>query len=137
MLKTMIVRTIALGTAALLASCATTGQIAEVQEDPAIAKALAGRTAGEPRDCLSLTDTQNSSTYRGTILYRVNSKLTYRNDMNGCPSLTDDRIPVIEVRGSQICRGDIVRLADRMSGAQWGACTFGKFVPYRAGGKGG
>jgi hypothetical protein len=126
--------TITLGTAALLSGCATTGSMVEMQEDPGVTKALAGRTAGEPRDCLSLNDTRQSSTYRGTILYRTSSKLTYRNDMNGCTSLSDDRIPIIEVRGSQICRGDIVRLADRTSGAQWGACTFGNFVPYRAGG---
>lgn len=125
----------ALAAAALLAGCATTGSIAEIREDPGVTKALAGRTPGEPRTCLSLSDTQNSSTYRGTILYRVNRNLTYRNDMNGCTSLTDDRIPIVEVRGSQICRGDIVTLADRATGGQWGACSFGDFVPYRAGGK--
>jgi len=129
----MIRTNMALAAAALLAGCATTGSMAEIQEDPGVTKALAGRTAGEPRACLSLTDTQNSSTYRGTILYRVSGKLTYRNDMNGCLILNDDRIPIVEVRGSQICRGDIMRLADRASGAQWGACTFGDFVPYRTG----
>jgi hypothetical protein len=134
MFKTMIVRGIAVGAAALLSGCATMGQMAERGEDPEVTKALAGKVPGEPRDCLSLVDARSSSSYEGTILYRVSRKLTWRNDMNGCPSLRDDRIPVIEVRGSQICRGDIVRLADRFSGAEWGACTFGKFVPYRGGG---
>lgn len=129
MLKTLST----LATAALLTGCATTGTVAEIQEDPKVTKALAGKVAGEPRDCLSLVDARSSSTYRGTILYRVNRKLIYRNDMNGCLIGNDDRIPVIEVRGSQICRGDIVRFADRTTGAQWGACSFGSFVPYRAG----
>ncbi len=127
MIKTMT----ALAAAALLAGCATTGAVADRPEDPKVTKALAGKTPGEPRDCLSLVDSRASSTYDGTILYRVSRNLTYRNDMNGCPSLGWDRIPVVEVRGSQICRGDIVRLADRTTGATWGACTFGDFVPYR------
>jgi hypothetical protein len=126
--------TIALAT--LLTGCATTGQMAEVREDPGVTKALAGKVAGEPRDCLSLVDARSSATYEGTILYRVSRNLTWRNDMNGCSSLRDDRIPVVEVRGSQICRGDIVRLADRTTGAEWGACTFGNFVPYRTDGSG-
>jgi hypothetical protein len=127
----MVKTIITLGGAALLAGCATTGAAADRPEDPEVTKALAGKVAGEPRDCLSLVDARSSSTYEGTVLYRVSSKLTYRNDMNGCPSLRDDRIPVLDVRGSQICRGDIMRLADRYSGGIWGACSFGKFVPYR------
>jgi len=126
MIRTMF----ALSAVAMLAGCATTGSMAEMQEDPGVTKALAGRTVGEPRTCLSLSDTQNSTVYRGSILYRTSSKITYRNDLNGCQSLTSDRIPIIEVRGSQICRGDIVRLADRINGAEWGACSFGDFVPY-------
>lgn len=127
MIKTMI----ALGSAALIAGCATTGQMAEAKEDPALTKALAGKAAGPPKTCLSLIDARQSDTYDGTILYRVSRNLTYRNDLNGCGNLGYDRIPVVQVYGSQICRGDIVRMVDRTTGSEWGACSFGDFVPYR------
>ncbi len=126
-----MIRTIAaLGAVALLGACATTRSVADAGEDPAVTKALAGRTPGTPRDCLPLSEARQSTTYRGTILYRVSNRLIYRNDMNGCATLTNDRIPIVQVYGSQICRGDIVRLADRFGGGLWGGCSFGSFVPY-------
>ncbi len=114
-----------------LAGCATMTATSERGEDPDVTKALAGKIAGEPRQCLSLQDAQNSSNYEGAMLYRISRSLTWRNDMNGCSSLGRDRIPIIRVYTSEICRGDIVTFADRASGAQFGACTFGDFVPYR------
>ncbi len=127
--------TLPLMTLALLGGCATTGSRAERREDPGIAKALAGRVAGKPQSCLSLIDTQNSSTYDGTILYRVGARTIYRNDLNGCPIAHDDRIPVTHVYSSQICRGDIVTFIDRYSGFPSGGCSYGDFVPYRTAAK--
>jgi hypothetical protein len=114
-----------------LTGCATMTATTERGEDPAVTKALAGKVAGTPKSCLSLRDATNSASYEGTMLYRASRTLTWRNDMNGCPSLGNDRIPVLRVYSSEVCRGDIVTFADRVTGNTTGACTFGDFVPYR------
>ena len=108
---------------------------ATMREEPphanvALEKALAGKVAGTPRDCLSLIDTRDSQTYDGTIVYRINRNLSYVNDLNGCTSLGWSSIPVFDIHGSQICRGDIVRIVDRDGGGPRGSCSVGQFVPY-------
>ena len=128
----MTMRMLPLAAAMVLAGgCATTSAMREARVDPEVEKALAGRIAGKPQQCLRLSDAQESHSYDGAILYRVSRNLTFRNDMNGCPVLGDDRIPVVRVFNSEICRGDIVNFADRVTGAEYGGCTFGDFVPYR------
>ena len=113
-------------------ACATTGAARDQLPDPGIAKALAGKVAGAPLSCISLRDSEQSSTFRGAILYRVNSKLTYLNDLGKCPFLRNDAILVTKVYGSQLCRGDIVNMLDRGSHFPSGSCVFSDFVPYRA-----
>jgi hypothetical protein len=115
----------------LASACATTVVARDETPDPAIAKALSGKVAGKPLSCISLLDAQSSMTYRGAILYRVNSKLTYLNDLGKCPYLRDDNILVTDIHGSQMCRGDIVRMIDRGSRFPSGSCVFSDFVPYR------
>jgi hypothetical protein len=116
----------------LLASsaCATTGSFRNEVPDPAFVKAIAGKIPGTPRSCISVVDMRDSTTYRNAIIYRVNSKLSYVNDLGQCPFLRNDNILVTNIRGSQICRGDIVNMVDRSSAFPSGSCSFGDFVPY-------
>lgn len=116
--------------AALLFCCLGARSATVQPEDPKVTKALAGKVAGEPRDCLWLRDTQSSSTFNGTILYRVNGKLTYRNDANSCSALSDNVIIVTRIYSSQVCRGEILQLLDRTSHFPVGSCSYGQFVPY-------
>jgi hypothetical protein len=112
-------------------ACATTVAARDEVPDPAFAKAIAGKVAGTPRNCISVNDTRESTTFRNAIVYRVNSKLSYVNDLDKCPFLRNDNILVTNVRGSQICRGDIVNMVDRGSGFPSGSCSFGDFIPYQ------
>ncbi|AYJ86303.1 hypothetical protein D3Y57_10435 [Sphingomonas paeninsulae] len=120
-------------TAILLAAsaCATTVAARDEGPDTAFAKAIAGKIAGKPRSCISVTDTRDSTTFRNAIVYRVNSKLSYVNDLGKCPFLRSDYILVTNVRGSQICRGEIVNMVDRGSGFPSGSCSYGDFIPYQ------
>jgi len=128
----MNTKTLTIGLLAAAAACATSASARqEEREDPRVTKALAGKIAGKPQSCLSLRTAGSSRTFNGAVLYRVNRNLTWRNDMNGCPSLNNDRIQIVRVFGSQLCRGDIVSFADRGTGAQFGSCAIGDFVPYR------
>ncbi|WP_293881731.1 hypothetical protein [Sphingomonas sp.] len=114
----------------LLSACATTVAAREEAPDPKLQQALAGKIVGKPKSCIALTDARSSTTYRGAILYRVNSRLSYVNDLGKCPFLRDDNIQVLDVFGSQLCRGDIVRMVDRNSRFPSGSCVFSDFVPY-------
>jgi hypothetical protein len=118
---------------ALVAGSATAGN------DPpgtrsaiALEKKLAGRVIGEPRRCLPARDADIMNVYQGTVLFRRNSKVIYRNDMDGCRILREDDILQTNLYGSaQLCDGDIVQIIDRAGGFGRGACVFGPFVPYR------
>lgn len=93
-------------------------------------RALAGRVAGEPRSCLSLLQTRDSTSYAGTILYRADRNTVYRNDLGGCPELRWDTYPVFNIHGSQLCQGEIVQIVQRGGGFPAGSCVVGPFVPY-------
>jgi hypothetical protein len=116
----------------LLATAGDASQERGTRDRLVVEKALAGKVPGKPRSCLSHQDADGSSVHNTTILFRANSKLVWKNDMNNCPSLREDAILLTQSYGSsQLCRGDIVRLIDRTGGFERGACTFGDFVPYR------
>lgn len=114
---------------ALAASCAT---MAPPRDDSAdIAEALAGKVAEKPRTCIPLDDARGAKVYNDAILYRVSRRLTYVNNAKGCNSFDPDPIFVSEVRGSQLCRGDVMRLVSRVGGFQGSFCILGDFTPYR------
>ncbi len=96
-----------------------------------IAKALEGRVAGEPRNCLSPQESRMSHNYDGAVLFRKNSRVTYLNEMNGCPLLRDGDILKTRLYGSaRLCRGDIAVIIDGAGRYEKGACSYGDFVPY-------
>jgi hypothetical protein len=96
-----------------------------------LAKALVGRSAGKPVDCISLRAANSSQIIDGTaIVYRVGSVLYVNRPRSGASSLVDDDILVTRTTGSQLCRLDTVRLMDRSSRIQSGFVSLGQFVPY-------
>lgn len=111
------------------ASYADHGGAVPAATDDRLERALAGRVAGPPQQCLPINRATQSTVHRGAILYRSGNTV-YRNDLNGCPELNFNTVPVIKVRGSTVCAGEIVQLADRGIGGPVGACSFGPFVPY-------
>jgi hypothetical protein len=116
----------------LLATSSVAADKRGTRDQLAVEKALAGKVPGKPKSCLSSHDSDGSSVHNGTVLFRASSKLVWKNDMNGCPSLREDDILVTQSYGSsQLCRGDLVKFMDRTSLFIRGACTFGDFVPYR------
>ena len=116
-------------TAALLATPA----LAARRDDPdtQLQKALAGRVAGTPTDCISLTSTNSSQIIAGkAIIYRSGGRLYVNEPRSGATSLHDDDILVTRVTGSQLCSIDTVNLVDRASRMERGFVILGKFVPY-------
>jgi hypothetical protein len=121
----------------LLTMLATTAHGAETKPalDPSEAKALEkALEGGEPVSCV---DIRNGTNLRAlgdhTLVYRVSRTLIYRNDLIGtCYGLRMGDALVMNINGSQYCRGDIAKAVDLHSGNLSGTCALGDFVPYRA-----
>jgi hypothetical protein len=99
--------------------------------EAALAKITAGRTAGEPVDCINLRDIRNSEIVPDTgIVYRMNNGTLFVNRPNGGGILGYDDILVTRTYGSRLCRIDIVSLIDRGSRMSSGSVALNDFVPY-------
>ena len=101
------------------------------QEDQ-LAKALAGRTAGPPVDCIRQQDIDSSRIFDHTaILYEMRGGTYYLNrPTGGVESLNWDKILVTDTHTLQLCSIDVVKLYDRAARMQTGFLSLDKFVPY-------
>lgn len=127
--------------AATLSACVAGGEQAagpqamSPRELAALEANLGGKVAGEPVRCIR--NDQGVNTVRVSddiLLYRVSSRLVYRNDLRGhCPGLGRDSDIIVtqSLGGMGPCSGDIIRLVDRTSGISGPSCVLGEFTPYR------
>ncbi len=123
MLKTMFLAAVVLATPAVAAHRDT--------PDVQLQKALEGRVAGKPVNCISLSSTNSSRIIDGkAIIYRVGGRLYVNEPRSGAASLRDDDILVTRTFSSQLCSVDMVRLIDRGSRFFRGFVSLGQFVPY-------
>ena len=133
----LMLSAILIAPAALLAGCGqidSTPKALTEKQAKVLDKQLAGKTPGEPVNCIHNDRSTNLIRVSDDILlYRVSGKLVYKNQLKyGCPGLASDNdIIVTETIGSQYCEGDIVKLVDRTSGMQGPSCSLGEFTPYR------
>ncbi|HEX8446864.1 MAG TPA: hypothetical protein VF649_09645 [Sphingomonas sp.] len=101
--------------------------------DPKLDKALTGKVAGKPVDCISLPRVRSSTTFTkpDSILYRV-GRVSYLNQPAGGCGFRMDPIIVSRTPTTQLCRGDIISVVDRGSRIPMGSCGLGSFTPYTA-----
>lgn len=99
-----------------------------------LARALDGKSPGEPESCVMMNRGTRGLHAVGddVVLYEINSKLVYRNDLMGTCHGLDGNTMVIKPTNNQYCRGDILRVVDTSTGMNMGSCALGSFVPYRA-----
>lgn len=109
----------------MLVACATRS----AERDP-----LAGRTAGEPVNCISLSQSTSPQVVdQNTILYREGAgRRIWRTGPKGaCPALS--RAPVtliVEVFNGPLCRNDRFRVLEPGLSIPSGYCFFTDFTPY-------
>ncbi|MBY0520968.1 MAG: hypothetical protein K2P79_11150 [Sphingomonas sp.] len=126
-------------TASLLALAATGAIAGDTDADRAtrnaarLDKALAGLTPSAPVACIPIANRRYITQAIGdTILYRANSKLTYRNDTSGgCFGAERGDALISQTPDTQLCRGQIMRSVDLRARTDSGSCALGAFVPYR------
>jgi hypothetical protein len=123
MLKAMLLAAVAIATPAVAAH--------RDGPDVQLQKALNGRVAGKPVNCISLTNANSSQIIDGrAIIYRVGGRLYVNEPQSGAASLRDGDILVTRTFGLQLCSIDTVRLIDRGSRFPRGVVFLGPFVPY-------
>lgn len=125
----------AMGGALLLMSCSTGPaeytRTADAQQE--LEKALAGRVAGQPVNCIpSFRSSDMQIIDDWTLLFKQGSTVYLQTPRGGCPGINSHRnILVTYLRGTtQLCSGDINHLFDPVSGIGGGACVFSDFIPY-------
>lgn len=114
----------------LLASAATAAPA--VSGEDQVARALDGRVAGKPTDCLYQRDIRSTRIIdRTAILYEMNNGTIYLNrPTSGASSLNNNYALITDTHSSQLCTIDIVRLYDFISHFETGSLGLGPFVPY-------
>ena len=123
-----------------LAACVTTGAsgLASTADarprltgEQELAKALDGRIAGKPVDCIYLpTITSSHIIDKTAIVYEAGRTLYVNRPRNGAEQLNDSDIMVLNLHSSQLCSIDIVHLHDQTSQFMTGFVNLGDFVPY-------
>jgi len=126
---------VSLASAALLASCSTPAgqQTRSPEAQRELTKALAGRTAGKPVNCIGNFRTSNMQVIDDwTILFREGRTVYVQNPEGGCPGIgRGGNTLVSRLYGTnQLCSGDINHTVDLHTGIGGGSCVFTSFVPY-------
>lgn len=117
---------------ALMAVPALASSSAAERGEAKLAKALTGREAGKPVNCLNLRDIQSTEIFdRTAIVYRTNGNKLYVNRPRiGASSLDKWDVLISKTYSSQLCSIDTVRLWDSGSRMETGFVGLGEFVPY-------
>lgn len=132
-------RTYMIALSVLLVACTSTGLAKDKspaltqKQQTALDKALEGKVAGTKQSCISLTQRADLQVISDDVLlYKAGGTVYLNRVMGPCNGLSSGRTLVTNVFGSQLCRGDIARVADFSSGMLTGSCALGDFVPYKA-----
>lgn len=97
-----------------------------------LARALDGRVAGEPVQCIDLHRIRSSRVISGTaILYDAGNVVYVNRPDNGADQLNQWSTLVTRTSSTRLCSIDTVTLLDRGSQSFSGVVFLGDFVPYR------
>jgi len=120
---------LALGLCGLAAPAAMAGP--RLTPDQQLAKALAGRTAGKPVDCINPRINSDTQIIDRTAIIYGSGRTIYVQQPENARALDRDDMLVTVLRGTgQLCSIDVVHLHDRTMGFNRGFVALNKFVPY-------
>lgn len=122
---------LAASAAALSAAPATISAKAKLTPAEELDKLLAGRVAGKPQTCISLSDSRDMRVIDKTAIVYGWGNTIWVNRTNDPASLDSDDILVSRVWGASLCSLDLLQQHDRSGGFWRGFVSLGDFVPYR------
>ena len=111
---------------------ALAGGTSGMTQEQKLAKALEGRVAGTPVDCIMQRDIRSTRIYDGVgIVYEMNNGIWYVNrPSSGASSLSWNDVLVTDTHSNQLCSIDVVKLMDSSTHMQNGFVGLDKFVPW-------
>jgi hypothetical protein len=95
-----------------------------------LAKALEGRVAGKPVDCISIHNIRGTRIIDRTAIVYDTGRTIYVNRPSGARTLDKWDVMVNKPFGSQLCRIDNVNLIDSTTRMTSGFVLLNEFVPY-------
>lgn len=118
--------------AGLIAASADATARPRLTPEEQLAKELEGRVAGKPVDCIYMPTVRSSRIIDKTaIVYDAGSVKYVNRPRAGASSLSDyNTVLFTDLRTSQLCSIDIVRLLDQTNFFFRGFVNLGEFVPY-------
>jgi hypothetical protein len=116
----------------LLASACAAADAGPSSGETDLARTLAARSAGAPSDCVP-TSLSSGLAVRGpqTLIVERGDTIWVNRLASACPGLRETSQIVIELHGSQYCRGDTFQARDAGSSIGGPICVLGRFTPYR------
>lgn len=129
----MIITPVAIASAMLGANANDEAGIElSAKEQAVYDKALDGRIAGTPQNCISRTQ-QKKLTFVNDDIFIFgsrNAKTIYVNmPAGGCAGAQNYTLKYARPSTS-LCSGDTAEVLDLVVGSSIGGCAFGKFIPY-------
>ena len=120
-------------TALALLSAGAVAQAREpVDREAELARALDGRVAGEPVNCIDLHRIRSSRIITDTaILYDAGSIIYVNRPRNGADELNQWDSLVTRTPSTQLCSVDTVEVVDLSTRSLTGIVFLGDFIPYR------
>ena len=108
------------------------------QADPRLApeaqldRALEGRVAGSPVDCINLRTVRHSTVIDGTaIVYGRGSTIYVNRPRAGASELNRRDAQIVDTITGRLCSVDTVKLVDAHTGVLTGLVFLDQFIPYR------
>ena len=98
-----------------------------------LSRALAGRVAGRPVNCIPNYRTTNMRIIDDyTILFDEGRTVYVQKPRGGCRGIHSGSYTLVTrpLGVSQLCSGDINQLVDLRTGMTGGSCVFGPYIPY-------
>ena len=118
--------------AATLFVGAASAQAERPNREAQLERALQGRVAGEPVDCIDLHRVRSSRIINDTaIIYEAGGTLYVNRPRAGAESLNQWDALVTRLPTTRLCSVDTVRLVDPTTQMMTGIVFLGEFVPYR------
>ena len=115
----------------LVAACAAPDPRAD-KDNADFQRELAGRVAGAPENCIPTSQGQSLDIVDSRTLSHRDGRTLWVNRLESeCPGLRPMDTLIVEVQGSQYCRGDHVRSVPFGGGIPGPVCILGQFTPYR------
>ena len=119
----------------LLAGTLMLGGVAQAKpqdREEELARAIQGRVAGEPVQCIDLHRIRSSRIITDTaIIYDAGSVIYVNRPANGADQLNQWDTMVTRTPSTRLCNVDTITMIDRASHNFTGVVFLGDFVPYR------